>query len=501
MDLKQIMLRVKEKSVKKDIFGTEGFEYPDNVEIKGLAYNSKLVKEGYIFFAIKGYKDDGEKYIPDAVKNGAVAIITSKDAAEKNKNLFPDVKFIPSQNPRTVMALVSSVYNNEPEKKIKVIGVTGTNGKTTITYLLHHFLKSSGHKSGLIGTISYFAGNETYSSTLTTPDSIEIYSLLNEMVKVGIEYCVMEVSSIALVLDRVYGIDFIQGIFTNLTSEHLDLHKNMENYFNAKKILFDNMKKGSKAISNKDDIYGEKIVSSQSLDKIFYSINKPSDYQATNIHIGLEGLEFNLYYDRKQYRMKSKLIGRFNVYNILASIASAINLGISMETLQKSLLDFEPVNGRFNAEKLNNGAFAVIDYSHTSDSLKNAIFTAKEIISSANKGRVITIFGCGGNKDKTKRPVMGKIASEYSDYAIVTSDNPRYEDPMDIINQILSGMGGKKNYIVEENREEAIRKGIEMSESGDIILICGKGHETYQEINGKKSHFDDKEIIQKYNIK
>jgi UDP-N-acetylmuramoyl-L-alanyl-D-glutamate--2,6-diaminopimelate ligase len=497
MDLKHIILQAKEKS--KNIFDRADYDYLENIDAKGIAYDSRKVSSGFVFFAIKGYKDNGEKYIFDAVRNGAAAVVAPKDTAEKQKINFPDTAFIPVSNIRRAMALVSSVFYGEPENKIKCIGVTGTNGKTTITYLIQHFLQKAGHKCGLIGTINYFSGNETRTSTLTTPDSIEIFSMLDEMVKSGIEYCVMEVSSIALELDRVYGIKFEQGIFTNLTSEHLDLHKNMENYFNAKKILFDNMPKGAIAISNKDDIYGEKIISSQNLTKILYSVVKPSNYQANNIHLGIEGIKFNVSHEGIKYEMNSKLTGRFNVYNILAAIASAVSIGIEIKDLQEYLKDFEPVNGRFNPVKLKNGAYAVIDYSHTSDSLKNAIFAAKEILTPANGRKVITIFGCGGNKDVTKRPVMGKIASEYSDFAIVTSDNPRYEEPMDIIKQILQGMGGKKNYIVDENREDAIKKGIEMSSEGDIILICGKGHETYQEVKGVKSHFDDKEIVEKYN--
>ena len=497
MNLDEIILKAKEKS--KNIFDKSELNLPGNIEISGLAYNSAKVEKGFIFFAIKGYKEDGEKYIEDAVRNGASAIVTSRETAEKQKNKYSGVVFIPAIDVRKAMALISSVYFGEPEKKIKCIGVTGTNGKTTITYLVRHFLQKAGKKCGLIGTINYMSGKEIRTSTLTTPDSIEIFSMLNEMVNDGLEYCVMEVSSIALELGRVYGINFEQGIFTNLTSEHLDLHKNMENYFNAKKILFDSMPKGSYAISNKDDIYGEKIVASQNLIKIFYSIVKPSAFQASDIHLGIEGINFKLNHEGIKYEIKSKLTGRFNVYNILAAIASALHTGIEIEKLQEYLQDFEPVNGRFNPIKLKNGAYAVIDYSHTSDSLKNAIFAAKEILTPANGRKVITIFGCGGNKDVTKRPVMGKFAAEYSDFAIVTSDNPRYEEPMDIIKQILAGMGGKRNYIVEENREEAIRKGIEMSAEGDIILICGKGHETYQEVKGVKSHFDDKEIVLKYN--
>jgi UDP-N-acetylmuramoyl-L-alanyl-D-glutamate--2,6-diaminopimelate ligase len=460
--------------------------------IEGLAYDSRKVKENYIFFALKGLKDDGSKYIKSAIDAGAKAIVTDMDL---------DVNEIPTnvlsvKDARKTMALFANVYNELPSEKLKLIGVTGTNGKTTTTYLIKTFLENSGYKTGLLGTIDYQIGDVKVESKLTTPESVEICSMLGEMVKQGYQYCVMEVSSIALVMKRVYSLNFNTAIFTNLTSEHLDFHHNMENYFEAKKILFDDLSDNSFAITNLDDIYGEKILADTKAKKITYAVNANADYKAENSNFDLKGLSFDI--KGKDIKIDSNITGKFNIYNMLASIACVRNYNISYDSINDSLKNFEGVNGRFNKIELPNGAYAVVDYSHTSDSLKNAIESAREIVNNENKnGRVITIFGCGGNKDVTKRPVMGKFATELSDYSIMTSDNPRFEKPLDIIREIRKG-AVNKNYEIDENRETAIEKGIRMSKAGDIILICGKGHETYQEINGVRTHFDDKEMVQKY---
>ncbi len=468
------------------------FDPADDFEVTGLAYDSRKVKKGYIFFAIRGLKDDGNKYVNDAVKNGAALIITEED-------LDLQIPVLKVKQIRKLMANISSAYYGDPSSALKLIGVTGTNGKTTITYLLKSFLNNAGYKTGLIGTIDYQTGIMKMDSTLTTPDSIELNMMLGEMAKSKMDFCVMEVSSIALSMDRVYGLNFNTAIFTNLTSEHLDFHKDMENYLNAKKILFDGLSAKDHAISNADDKYGEKILSETKARKLFYSIKNESNLKAFNEKLSLTGLEFDVNWNGKTYTLRSGLSGRFNIYNILASVTAVLNYDIDMTSIQESLLNFKEVNGRFNKIKLPNGAIAVVDYSHTSDSLKNAIESAREILNEEKRnGRVITIFGCGGNKDRTKRPVMGNFATSLSDYSIITSDNPRFENPMEIIDEIITGIKTKNNYEVMENREDAIRKGIEISREGDIVLVCGKGHETYQEIDGVKTHFDDKEVIGKY---
>ncbi|MBN1633542.1 MAG: UDP-N-acetylmuramoyl-L-alanyl-D-glutamate--2,6-diaminopimelate ligase [Ignavibacteria bacterium] len=471
-------------------------------EIESLSYNSKNISDNSIFFSVTGLKEDGSRYIPDSINKGAKAVISDSDKCSiykdicKNQNIW----LIKAKNIRKLMAEISAAFFGFPAKKLKCVAITGTNGKTTLTYLIKHFLEANGIKCGLIGTIDYYTGITSRSAELTTPDSIEIQMLMSEMVASGLEYCVMETSSIALELDRVHGIEFICGVFTNLTSEHLDIHKNMENYLYAKKILFNNLGGNAVAVSNCDDEYGIRILEDTKSRKIFYSIGKDCDYRVVNERLSLNGTEFDLINENVSYNIKSNLAGRFNIYNITAALSCINELGFDITKSIESLNTFKGVNGRFNTIKLSNEAYAVIDYSHTSDSLKNAILAAKEIIKTdGSKSKVITIFGCGGNKDRTKRPVMGKYAAEYSDYAVVTSDNPRFEEPMDIISEILAGIDSKfKNYEVEENREKAIKKGIEISGKGDIILICGKGHETYQEIKGVKYHFNDREIVDKY---
>lgn len=465
--------------------------------VSGLAYDSRKVEDGFIFFAIKGYKDDGNKYVDKAIERGAKAIITDKDSINilKDKN----INAIGVGDVRKAMAQMAFTYFGKPSEKLKLIGVTGTNGKTTITYLLKHIFETAGYKCGLIGTIDYLTGTTKKESSLTTPDSIEINMMLREMVDAGIEYCFMEVSSIALFLHRVYGQNFSAGVFTNLTSEHLDLHKNMQNYFDAKKILFDFLDEENFAISNPDDEYGVDIIKNTKGKKVYYAMNSDADYKAVNEKISIQGLSFDILSKEGKFNIQSKLTGRFNIYNILAAVSLARSMNIDFKTIQKAVSNFGAVNGRFNKIELPNKAYAVIDYSHTSDSLKNAVESAIEIRNmSGGKGRVITIFGCGGNKDRTKRPVMGEIATSLSDYSIITSDNPRFEEPMDIINEILKGVKTKNNFEIDANREQAIKRGIEISKSGDIILICGKGHETYQEVKGVKSHFDDKEMVEKY---
>lgn len=465
-----------------------------DTEITGMTYNSREVKPGNIFFAIKGYKEDGNKYIRDAMGKGARIIFSETESGNNESSVILKIRDI-----RKAMAVLSRAFYTDGLNNIKLIGITGTNGKTTTTYLIKHIMEYSGYTAGLIGTIGYKIGSREYDSTLTTPDSVELNKILGQMEKENVNYCVMEVSSVALELDRVYGLNFDCAVFTNLTSEHMDYHKTIENYFYAKKILFDGMSSGSLSVSNKDDDYGQKIVNDSKSRKFYYSIKEESDLRAINEKLTMQGLEFDAVYGQNNFHFKTNLSGRFNIYNILASLSVAINYDIKIDTVIDSLNNFEEVKGRFNKIRLNNGAVAIIDYSHTSDSLKNAIEAAREIINAENKnGRVITIFGCGGDKDKSKRPVMGKFATDLSDFTIVTSDNPRTEDPYEIINEILTGMNQKKEYEIIEDREKAIKRGLEVSGNGDVVLICGKGHENYQEINGVKTHFDDKEVVQKY---
>lgn len=465
----------------------------EDFEIAGLSYDSRKVKPGFVFIAIKGLKDDGSKYIKDALVNGASAVITESSIDSS------DDRLIATSNARRAMASLSGVFYGDPSSKLGLIGITGTNGKTTTACLTRSIFEYAGMPCGLIGTINYEYGTVKGEASLTTPDSVELNMLLGEMAQSGMKYCAMEVSSIALVMERVHGLRFGTALFTNLTSEHLDFHGNMEEYFNAKKILFDGLLKGSHAISNMDDEYGRRILESTDAKRFFYSVDNASDLKPENVSISVSGIHFEINHKGEVHRISSGLTGRFNVYNIIASISIALKNGIDLKTISEAVREFEAVRGRFNRVNLPNGAAAVVDYSHTSDSLKNAIEAARDLVDLEKKnGRVITIFGCGGNKDRTKRPVMGRFAVKLSDYAIITSDNPRYEDPYLIIDEIISGTNGNKNFEIIEDREQAIKKGIELSKDGDIVLICGKGHEDYQEVKGVKKHFDDLEMVSKY---
>jgi len=482
-----------------ELLNTAGIEFTGSTEdfgVMGLSLNSKEVKPGFIFFSIKGMKTDGKKFAKDAVEAGA-GLIIAELAYKDDYRDFRNVIFV--DNIRKAMAEISCTYYSNPSEKIKVIGITGTNGKTTISYIIKSILEENGSKCGLIGTIDYITGANKSNARLTTPDSIELNQMLSEMVNNGLNYCVMEVSSIALVNYRVHTIKFDTAIFTNLTSEHMDLHSNMDNYLSAKKILFDTLPVESLAISNLDDEYGARIVNSFKGDRQFYSINRQSDLKADGIRIGLNGLSFKIKIQNEIHTVTSSLTGRFNVYNILAAIQCCQRYGAEINTILSAVDKFQAAKGRFNRIMLPNGSCAIVDYSHTSDSLKNAIEAAIDVRNSGDsKGKVITLFGCGGDKDKTKRPVMGKIATDLSDYVIISSDNPRTEDPLSIIKDIEAGIDKGKKYEVESDRDKAIKRSIEISEKGDIILICGKGHETYQEINGVRSHFDDQEVIEKY---
>ena len=470
-------------------------------EVGKLCYNSADVELNDIFFAIRGFKTDGNNFIPDAFSRGARVVITDGHPA------VPDDRIFKVSDCRKAMAVLSSAFYGVPSKKIKMIGVTGTNGKTTVTNLVNHVLQSIGKKTGLIGTNGNFINKRYIKTAHTTPESVDLNKLLKEMADEEVEYAVMEVSSHSLWLNRVYGLDFDIAVFTNLTPEHLDFHGNMTSYFEAKKILFDSMKRiGSKGVKpaviyNCNDESGAKIVSSSEAEHISYGFGCGT-YSARAPEMKLDGMKFEVLVPRNgenidKIKIRSKLTGKFNVHNILASVAAVRALNFSYSEITSAIESFQPVEGRFNRIKLSNGASAIIDYSHTPDSLLKALGAIREILDSdGSKGKIITVFGCGGDRDREKRPVMGRIASENSDNVIITSDNPRNEDPFKIIDEIKSGIE-KSNYSVEENRELALKKAYEISGKGDVILAAGKGHETYQEIKGVKYHMNDKELLEK----
>ncbi|GAA0121367.1 MAG: UDP-N-acetylmuramoyl-L-alanyl-D-glutamate--2,6-diaminopimelate ligase [Clostridium argentinense] len=454
-----------------------------NTEINSIQYDSRKINKGDIFFCIEGFNVDGHKYIKSAIDKGATVIVVQKEVEDCG-----DVTLIKVENTRKALAKASSNFYDNPSKRLKLIGVTGTNGKTTSTFMIKSILEQCGHKVGLIGTIANYIGDKKLHSERTTPESLELHQLFNEMVKEDVEYCIMEVSSHSLELDRVYGIEFSKGIFTNLTQDHLDFHKTFENYFNAKLKLFLNSKI---SIVNADDNYGEKIIDSIVGDVVTYGLESQAMLRAKNLKLHSRGIEFTLVYNGNEEDIKLSIPGKYNVYNALGCIAATIHEGASIEDIKEALKKVA-VPGRCEIVTLNHdlGYDVIVDYAHTPDGLENILNSAREF----TFGRLISVFGCGGDRDKTKRPIMGSIGSNLSDIAIITSDNPRTEDPMAIIEDIKSGLK-KDNYIVIENRREAIKYAMKIAKDKDVIVIAGKGHEDYQILKDKRIHFDEREII------
>jgi UDP-N-acetylmuramoyl-L-alanyl-D-glutamate--2,6-diaminopimelate ligase len=463
-------------------------------DVSGIYYDSRNVKENSVFAAVKGFNTDGHKFILDAVNKGAIAVILEdKNAVPDNIFDHSSVAKILVHDSRKALAEISNYFYKEPSKKIKLIGITGTNGKTTVSYFVKSILETAGNKVGLVGTIANYIGTKKIESQLTTPESNDLNELLLKMLEQNCTYAVMEVSSHSLVLNRVYGLNFAAGVFTNITSDHLDFHKTLDKYFSAKKILFDSLSEKSISISNVDDENGKAIVKDSVSKKYFYG-TVSSDFQIKDINFDLSGTRFSIKYSGRGYSLSTSLIGEFNAYNAAAAFAVTVKLGIHPQTAIEGIKNTPHVPGRF--EIVGSGAKkVVVDYSHTADSLGKALINLRKIVGNATP--IYTVFGCGGNRDKTKRPVMGKIATELSEKVIVTDDNPRFENSTEIINNILRGIN-KDNYLVLADREEAIKTAIRNSEPDAVILIAGKGHEDYQIVNGVKHHFSDKEVAEKY---
>ncbi len=464
-------------------------------EIVDLTIDSRTAGKNSVFFAIEGLKADGHKFIQDAINQGADAVVLQKPEA------VPDQVFahagcvkIVVENSRTALAEFSNIFYGEPSKKLKLIGITGTKGKTTTAFYVKNIFQYAGYKTGLIGTIANYIGEREVKTMLTTPQSNEANSLLAQMVNEGCTHCVMEVSSHALSLSRVDYMNFDAAVFTNITSDHMDYHKTFEHYLESKKILFDMVPASGKVIYNSDDINGESIVSDASAKKLSYGLSNSCNFILNNIEFNLDGTSFNIRHRNKTFSVKTGLVGHFNAYNATAAFAVAVASGIEPEVALKGIEITKQVPGRFEVISMNDKK-VIVDYSHTSDSLKQALTAVHHIVK--NERPIYTVFGCGGDRDRTKRPVMGEIAASMSNRVYVTSDNPRTEDPYFIIDEILKGIK-TNNYRVIENREEAIRAAILESEDNAVILIAGKGHENYQEINGVRKHFSDKELSEKY---
>jgi len=482
-----------------DMFGEADLSRPQ--------YDSREIKPGDAFFAIRGFETDGHTFIEKAIANGATAIVLEEDStftcddAERAK-----VSRLLVKNSRRALAFLSEWAFGSPSTKLRMIGVTGTNGKTTVTNIIRQLLMLRGENVGMIGTVGIYIGDEEIPATHTTPESRDLSELLARMVEKNVTTCVMEVSSHALALDRVVALDFDSAVFTNLTRDHLDFHRSMESYFASKQKLFDHLKDTAVAITNADDPYGLEIITNTVANAHTYGIRNSArsshaDLMAYDVAYSTEGSKYTVekrYSDERAF-FESPILGKINVENVLAA-ASALYFGVegfSLEVLAQLIPKIQPVRGRFERIPLKNGAAAIIDYAHTPDALQNAIETIRAIIPPTS--RIISIFGCGGERDKGKRPQMGEIAAKLSDHVIITGDNPRSEDPLAIIDDILDGIPDslRNRAKIEPDRAKAIDLGLSSAKPGDIILLAGKGHENYQIIAGQRNHFNDREEVLK----
>ncbi|MCO5232594.1 MAG: UDP-N-acetylmuramoyl-L-alanyl-D-glutamate--2,6-diaminopimelate ligase [Chitinophagales bacterium] len=459
------------------------------IEVEALAINSRQIEYGWAFFALKGTSVDGHQYIHSAIQQGAVLIVCEQLPIEKNSN----VTYIVVQDSHKALGIVAANFYDHPSEKLKLVGITGTNGKTTVSTLCYQLFKGLGYKVGLLSTVQNIINDEVYPSTHTTSDAIHINSLLHKMVEQGCEYAFMEVSSHAIHQDRIFGLLFTGGVFTNITHDHLDYHKTFMEYIYAKKKFFDNLPKTAFALVNKDDARWEIMLQNCKAKQLTFAIKTIADYQTRILEDSFNGLVLSI--DKTE--LHTQLMGRFNAYNLLTVIAIADQLKMdSIQTLtQLSML--KGAIGRFEwIKSAQESIIGIVDYAHTPDALKNVLDTIREV--RTGNEQLITIIGCGGDRDKGKRPKMALIASELSDKVIITTDNPRSEDPMDIIQQMQEGVPREyyKKIIIQADRKEAIRTATIMANKGDIILIAGKGHETYQEIKGVKYPFNDKAILQ-----
>ena len=467
------------------------------VEIGRVQYDSRKIQRGDCFVAIKGTASDGHTFIQSAINQGAKVVVLQDD------KVLPDplcmhagvIKVVVPDS-RKALAIMSANYFNHPSKKLKFIGITGTNGKTTTSHLVKAILEAGGEKVGLVGTIEYKIGEQIIPATHTTPESLELNELFASMVENNCTSVSMEVSSHALDQSRVYGLDFDVAVFTNLTQDHLDYHVTMENYFEAKKILFTYLKPSSYAVINHDDQWGLQLLGAIDAKKISYGINSTADIFTKKIQLSINGTTFIVSNGQEECTVSTSLIGTFNVYNVLAAYATGIALGLSQEQILTGIKNLKNVRGRFERITSPAGWTAIVDYAHTPDALENCLKTIHDVLPKENHGRVITVFGAGGDRDKTKRPMMGCIAGDYSDLVIVTSDNPRTEVPETIIDDVMRGITRHASVLREVDRHIAIERAIKCAQRGDVVLIAGKGHEDYQIIGKEKKHFSDREIVE-----
>ncbi len=470
-----------------------------DVEVSNIQYDSRKVGRGDVFVAMRGTNTDGHAFIGNAVSNGAKVVLLEDDSA------LPDAFFMHAgvvkvvvPDARKALAVMSANFFGHPDKELILVGVTGTNGKTSTTHLIKSILEANGKKTGLIGTIEYRIADTVIPATHTTPESLELCGLLRQMVDAGCDAAVMEVSSHSLALHRVHGLRFAAGTFTNLTQDHLDFHQTMEKYFEAKQMLFNQLGSEAVAVTNADDPRGHAMVEASHARTLTYSIGGKADVVADDISLSMSGTQFKVTYRHQTHTVTASLIGRFNAQNILAAYATGIGLGIQEDVIVEGIRGMKSVAGRFQQFTSPAGWTAVVDYAHTHDALENCLRAIHDIAPSDKRGKIITVFGAGGNRDKTKRPKMGNVAAQYSDVLVLTSDNPRHESPDTIISDIRAGIPQGTTVHVNPDRRAAIAMALGMAQRSDVILIAGKGHEDYQVIGDQKSHLDDREEVEQF---
>lgn len=477
MKLKEVLYKV----------AIEAVQGSTDVEVNAIHFDSRKIEKDDVFVAIKGTVSDGHEFIDKAISLGASVIVCQELPA----NVLSEIVYVVVKDTNEALAHLANNYYDNPSSKLQLVGVTGTNGKTTIASLLYQLFKKAGYKVGLLSTVKILVDEIEYKATHTTPDSLTINYYMNEMVEAGCEYCFMEVSSHGIHQKRTEGLDFKGGVFTNLSHDHLDYHPTFAEYRDVKKSFFDHLPKSAFALTNIDDKNGAVMVQNTQAKKLTYALKTYADYKAIILENQLSGLQLKI----NEQEVWTRLIGNFNAYNLLAIYGVAIELGIEKIEALRLLSELESVSGRFQYIVSNQKITAVVDYAHTPDALENVLNTINDIRTKNEK--LITIVGCGGDRDRTKRPIMAKIATELSDKVVITSDNPRTEDPQAIIDEMEAGISAEnfKKYVSILDRKQAIKTACQMAEANDIIVIAGKGHETYQEINGVRHDFDDMKIV------
>ena len=478
MELNQLLRNTKIISVHGD----------RDIDVKEICSDSRQVEPGFLFVAVAGICTDGHDYISKAIEKGATVVVYDKTMIEE---YFSRVTYIQVEDSAKALAEIAAAWYDYPSTQLKLVGITGTNGKTTVATLLYNTVRRLGFAAGLLSTVCNYVNDESYPTTLTTLDAISLNRYLRKMVDAGCEYAFMEVSSHAIHQHRTHFLEFVGGVFTNLTQDHLDYHKNMLDYLNVKKQFFDNLPKTAFALTNVDDKNGKVMLQNTKATQYTYTVKKLGDYKARIFEKHFDGTDIEI----NGKELTVQFVGIFNVYNLLAVYGTAILLGLPADEVLVTLSALQPVAGRFQTIRSSNDITAIVDYAHTPDALINVLEAIHQVLN--NKGEIITVVGCGGNRDKTKRPIMARESVERSNRVILTSDNPRFEEPQDILNDMLTGLTNqqKQQTINILDRREAIKTAINLAKPGDVVLIAGKGHETYQDIKGVKHHFDDSEVV------